>query len=134
MKEKFVILLEYPHIWNDNSGDLSVWKEWDENLNKYTYHIGVEGFIGYKNLNEGIAYYEQMSNAFNEYLKANTISSPKQNDNIVYHSRDIEVENDKDNKCVWIYVSEPSLGFNCLYDTYLWLKDIIKQLKTISIE
>lgn len=133
-QEDFIDLFEYPKVWpNSNDGDLSVWKTWDKNFKEYVYHIGIEGMIGYKNLNEGIEYYEQLCNALKTFLDEHSTSSDKADRDIIYHSRDVEVYDDKDNDCVWIYVSEPSMGFDSLYDTYLWLTDIIKQLKTIKM-
>lgn len=133
-QEDFVDLFEYPKVWpNSNDGDLSVWKTWDKDFKKYTYHIGIEGFIGYKTLNEGIEYYEQLCNALKKFVDNHPISLRKTDHDIIYRSRDIEVHDDKDNECVWIYASEPSMGFNSLYDTYMWLSDIIKQLKTIKM-
>lgn len=132
--EDFVDLFEYPQVWqNSNDGDLSVWKTWDKDFKTYIYHIEIEGFIGYKTLNEGIEYYEELCNALKAFLKKNAIPSKKANNKVIYHSRDVEVHDDKDNDCIWIYVSEPSMGFNSLYDTYSWLSDIIEQLKTIKM-
>jgi len=111
---------------------LSVWKTWDEDIKAYYYHIGTEGSIGYKNLHGAIEYYKQMCNGFKQYLDNNNIKKIQQSNQTIYRSRDIEVVDDKDNECVWVYTSEPSLGFNSLYDTYLWLVDVTKQLESIN--
>ncbi len=129
--DDFVDLFEWP---NANNGDLSIWKDWDKYSKSDTYHIEIEGNIAYNNLSDGINYYENMCKALKEYLDNNSILPNESNKNVIYHSRDIEVIDDKENNCVWIYTSEPAYNFHCLYDTYLWLADVVKQLKSISIK
>ena len=131
-QEDFIDLFEYPKVWGDNDGDLSVWKEWDKNFKSYIYHIGMEGLIGYKNLSEGIKYYEKLCKALKVFVDKNSTSQNETNTDVIYHSRDIEVHDDKANNLVWIYATEPAVGFNSLYDTYLWFSDVVKQLKTIN--
>lgn len=132
-QEDFIDLFEYPKVWpNSDDGDLSVWKSWDKNFKSYYYHIGIEGMIGYKDIDDAIDYYKHLRNGFKRYLKDNNVKQTKTSEHTIYHSRDVEVIDDTANKCTWVYVTEPSMGFNELYDTYLWLEDIIKQLESIK--
>jgi hypothetical protein len=129
--DNFVDLFEWP---NANDGDLSVWKDWDEYSKSDDYHIEIEGNLAYDNLHDGISYYEDMCKALKEYLDKNSITPNELKENTIYRSRDVEVINDKENNCVWIHTSEPAYHFHCLYDTYFWLSDVVKQLKTINIK
>lgn len=118
--------------WMD---DFEVWDEEDSDSRNFPhkYHVGIEGYIWYNTLQDGISYYETMKNAYLEFLKDNykdlnleldTESTTK------YRSYDIEINQDENG---WtIYVSAPI--FYNLENTSHYINGIVNQLKQIEKE
>lgn len=99
----------------------------------FRYYIGIEGFIWYPSLQEGINYYKKIKDKYLEFLKENYKELDLKTKNIsesdlVYRSYDIEINKDEHG---WtIYVSAPT--FYELKDTYVWLNGVIEQLDNIK--
>jgi hypothetical protein len=125
------VLFEYPNSFND---DISVWK--DDRYNMENYHIGIEGYIGYDNLQDGIDYLCKLKEKYFDWLKQNYDISELNNNiknDMVYKSYDIEIFNhsNEEYKILFIFLSAPT--FYNIYDTYKWFDGVVNQLKNIKI-
>ena len=116
--------------WMD---DFEVWDEEDLSSRNFPheYHVDVEGYIWYKNLHDGVEYFELMKNAYLEFLKENYKDlnlNLKTDSTTKYRSYDIEINQDENG---WtIYVSAPI--FYSLENTYYYINGVVNQLKQIE--
>ena len=139
MAEDFEDLFEYPSVWpNTNGGDLSVWKTVDhcDDYNPTYYHIEIEGYIGYKTLQDAVNYYQDMLDKLTVWIISYKKDHPNRDDekykkydaDLVYQTRDIEVRYNND--CYWIFTEPPEFPY--IDGCKEWLEDVVKQLKTIK--
>lgn len=97
------------------------------------YHVGMEGYIFYRTLQDAIKYLEEIKENYRKWLAANknTVTEREPDDDEVYRSYDVEVcENEGMGITVFIS-SAPLLSLTAVYH---WLDGVIAQLKTIKVE
>lgn len=117
-KDKHIDLFKF------SGEDFLVWQS-EENGIKY-YNIGIEGYIGFKEIESFVSLYEDILTHFEEYLVANhdrpNINKDKES---VYKTRAVDVRYWHEN--YWIFLD----GYKSteIWDLYYYVKDVIEQLR-----
>lgn len=118
-------IFSYPNYLSD----INVWCE--ENEESTTYHIGVEELICYRTLEEGIDYIKGLKEIYYEWLKGNSYIQDVENRNKSLNTLS-NIKINKESCGYTIKLNAPS--FSELFDTYVWLDGVVKQLESIKEE
>jgi len=117
-------------VFNWQDDDFSVWKDKVWYSDKDQYHIGIEGYMGFKNMNQAIECYEQFNEAFKEYIERNGGLKEKHLGwHKIYSTRAVNVS--YENECYWIFLD----GYKSeeISELHWYMCDVIEQLKGINV-
>lgn len=116
------------YLFTYNGDDFEVWKS-DLHGVRY-YNIGIEGNIGYENIEYFIDLYKEYLQAFLVYLTENNYIKPKREEEWkrIYQSRAIEIIHQ--DGYYWVFLD--SYKSTEIWDLYYYMKDVIKQLEEIK--
>ena len=117
------VTLEYIKLFQMHGEDFKVWK-----LDEY-YYISVEGYIGFKKLEDFIWLYNEFLSEFKKFLNEN-YKQPKETIKwkTIYRTRGMEICYESNN--YWIFL-EPYKSHE-IWDLYDYMQDVINQIKEVA--
>lgn len=118
---------EIKSLFKFSGDDFDVWET--ERYDSPYYHIAVEGYIGFENLNDLISLYTEFLQEFKKYLLKNH-EEPEWRRKThgwksIYKTRAIDVC--LDHGCYWVFLD--GYESNEVWDLYDYMTDVINQLK-----